>query len=132
MTEEERQLIVRECVAEAIPIDVEEVSLDSLILTELGADSLSLLDLVFRLEEAFDIEITRGELERAARGGMSDDEFAPDGVISDVGLERLRALMPEADAQIKPGLKPMDIVYLFSVRTFLRMVEAKLAEQPAS
>lgn len=126
MDAEARALIVRECIAEAIPVELEAVQLDALLLDELGADSLTLLDVVFRLEEAFDIEITRGELERAARGDMTDEEFAPDGVISDVGLARLRELMPEARDRIAPGLRPVDIVYLFSVRTFLRMVEAKL------
>lgn len=122
----ERALTVRTCVAEAIPVDLAEVHLDALLLDELGADSLTLLDVVFRLEEAFEIEITRGELEAAARGDLTDEEFAPDGEISAIGLERLRALLPEAGARIAPGLKPADIVRLFSVRTFLRMVEAKL------
>ena len=72
-----------------------------------------------------DIQITRGEMERAARGTMSDEEFAPQGVISEAGLARLRELMPEAAQRIQPGLRPAQILSLFSVRTFVNLVLAK-------
>ncbi len=117
---------VRECVAEALSLGVDEVAIESNLMEDLGADSLAFLDIVFQIEQAFDIEITRGEMERAARGDMSEDEFAPEGVISDAGLARLRELMPEAAERIKPGLKPQMILTLFTTRTFVNMVEGKL------
>jgi len=86
-------------------------------MADLGAESLDFLDIVFKLERAFDIQITRGEMERAARGDMSEDEFAPRGVLSPAGLERLRTLMPEARERIQPGLRPVQILSLFSVQT---------------
>ncbi len=92
---------------------------------DLGAESLDFLDIVFRLEREFDIQITRGEMEKASRGTMTADEFAPGGVISDAGLARLRELMPEAADRIKPGLRPSTILTLFSVQTFANMVIGK-------
>ena len=121
--------VVREVAAEAIAIEPERVLADS-NLYDLGAQSLEFLDIVFKLEQRYDIEITRGEMERAARGDMSEDEFAPDGVISEVGLDRLRELMPESSARIVPGLRVSQILSLFSVTTFARIVENKLARQP--
>lgn len=123
---ETRATIVRACVAESLSLAVDQVQLDANLMDELGADSLAFLDIVFRLEQEFDIQITRGEMERAARGDMSEDEFAPDGVISEAGLVRLRTLMPEAGDRIQPGLRPGQILTLFTVRTFLNMVEGKL------
>ena len=122
---------VRELVAEALARDVGEVKLESLLMEELGAESLDFLDLVFKLERAFDIQITRGEMERAARGTMSDEEFAPSGVVSEAGLARLRELMPEASHRIQPGLRPAQILSLFSVRTFVNLVLAKRQGQSA-
>jgi acyl carrier protein len=116
---------VREVVAEALARDVSQVKLESILMDELGAESLDFLDIVFKLERAFDIQITRGEMERAARGDMSDEEFAPGGVISEAGLTRLRELMPEAAQRIQPGLRPAQILSLFSVRTFVNLVLAK-------
>lgn len=118
---------VRSCVAEALARDVGKVELDSNLMDDLGAESLDFLDIVFRIEQMFAIQITRGEMERAARGDMSADEFAPKGVISEAGLARLRELMPEAAARIKPGLRPAEILRLFSVRTFVNIVDGKRA-----
>lgn len=117
---------VRGCVADALMVDLATVTLDSNLMNDLGADSLAFLDIVFKLEQAFDIEITRGEMERAARGDMTEDEFAPDGVVSDAGLARLRELLPEAADRIQPGLRPAGILGLFSVRTFVKIVDGKL------
>ena len=120
---------VRACIADALSLDVAEVAPDSNLMDDLGADSLAFLDIVFQLEQAFEIEITRGEMERAARGDMTDEEFAPDGVVSEAGLARLRELMPEAADRIKPGLRPQMILSLFTVQTFTNMVEGKLSGQ---
>jgi acyl carrier protein len=116
---------VCELVAEALARDAADVKPQSLLMDDLGAESLDFLDIVFKIERAFDIQITRGEMERAARGDMSDEEFAPGGVISEAGLQRLRQLMPEAAHRINPGLRPAQILGLFSVQTFVNMVEAK-------
>lgn len=116
---------VRAIVAESLAMQVDQVSPTVSLIDELGAESLDFLDIVFKLERAYDIQITRGELERAARGDMSDDEFAPGGVISEAGLARLRELMPEAAAKIKPGLHPGQILSLFTVQTFVHLVVGK-------
>ena len=123
---------VRRLVAEALARDLGAVRLESLLMSELGAESLDFLDLVFKLEHAFGIQITRGEMEKAARGEMSEEEFAPKGVISEAGLSRLRELMPEAADRIKPGLRPVQILSLFSVQTFVRLVQTKLAQRAAA
>jgi acyl carrier protein len=119
---------VRLLVAEAVGRPPTAVTLDASLVEDLGADSLALLDLVFMLERAFGIQITRGEIEQTARGDLTDEEFAPGGVISDIGLARLRALMPEAEGRIQPGLRQGQILALFSARTFASIV---LAKQPS-
>lgn len=115
----------RRIVADALGRADDEVKPSSILMADLGAESLDFLDIVFRLEREFDIQITRGEMERASRGDMSADEFAPGGVISEHGLERLRELMPEAKDRILPGLRPSTILTLFSVQTFANMVIGK-------
>lgn len=116
---------VRGIVAESLGCPLAAVRLTSILMEELGAESLDFLDIVFRIERDFKIEITRGEMERASRGDMTPEEFAPGGVISDAGLARLRELMPEAAERIVPGLRPSTILTLFTVQTFANMVIAK-------
>jgi acyl carrier protein len=117
--------MVRAIVAESLGRKLDDVKLESVLMADLGAESLDFLDIVFRLERDFGIEITRGEMEKASRGDMSAEEFAPSGVISEAGLARLRELMPEAADRITPGLRPSTILTLFSVQTFANMVIGK-------
>ncbi len=125
MTNEQIAEATRKIVADALGRGDDEVKLESILMEDLGAESLDFLDIVFRLEREFDIQITRGEMEKASRGDMTADEFAPGGVISEKGLARLRELMPEAKERIKPGLRPSTILTLFSVQTFANMVIGK-------
>jgi acyl carrier protein len=129
----EQELAEKVCaiVAEALARPPGSVARHHSLMADLGAESLDFLDIVFRLEQSFDIQITRGEMERAARGTMSEDEFAPGGVIGAAGLERLRQLMPEARDRIRPGLRPVEILGLFTVETFARIVQGKREGQSA-
>ena len=127
LDEVERGVI--ETVAEALAKAPSTITLGSNLMRDLGAESLDFLDIVFKLEQQFAIQITRGEMERATRGDMTDDEFAPKGVISERGLDRLRELLPEAAPLIKPGLRAAQILSLFSVQTFVNIVKGKQAGQ---
>jgi acyl carrier protein len=127
MNDEELSSRVCAIVASSLGCDPEQVQPASCLMEELGAESLDFLDIVFELERAFDIQITRGEMERAARGDMSEEEFAPGGTVSPAGLERLRQLLPEVRDRIKPGLRPVQILGLFTVQTFINLVQAKRA-----
>ncbi len=117
---------VRSAIAESLTCEEGDVGLEVTLIDGLGAESLDFLDIVFKIERAFDIQITRGEMERVARGDMSDEEFAPDGVVSERGLARLRELMPEAADRIHPGLRPAEILGLFTPQTFVNLVNGKL------
>lgn len=116
---------VVQIVSEALATDKAKVKLNSNLVEDLGAESLDFLDIVFKIERVFNIQITRGEMERAARGDMSEEDFAPGGVISPAGLARLQELMPEAADRVVPGLRPVQILGLFTVQTFVNLVIGK-------
>lgn len=48
---------VRGLIADQLSIDVDEVTLDSVITDDLGADSLDVVDLVMSFEDEFGLEI---------------------------------------------------------------------------
>ena len=118
---------IQNVIADALYVDKEEVVRDANLMKDLGAESIDFLDIIFRLEKEFDIKLPKGEVEKKAREGMSDDEFAVSGRLSDKALARLRDMMPEIAAdQFKPGLMVRDIAALFTVATFERMVNEQL------
>jgi acyl carrier protein len=55
---------VQKIIAEQLGIDKEEVTLESQIVDDLGADSLDVIELLMMFEEEFDIEITDEESEK--------------------------------------------------------------------
>ncbi|MDV2495715.1 MAG: acyl carrier protein [bacterium] len=120
---------VRAIILEALGVDEKEVDLKTRLIEELDAESLDFLDIVFRLERSFGIKIPRGEIERNARGGLSDEEFEDNGMVTPEGLEALQRVMPEVDPiYFKDGLAVRDIPRLFTVETFYNIVLAKIAE----
>ena len=48
---------IRKLLSEQLDIDPEEITMDSTLLEDLGADSIELVDLVMSVEEEYDIEV---------------------------------------------------------------------------
>jgi acyl carrier protein len=115
---------VQAIIADALYLDASEVTPESTLMKDLGAESIDFLDIVFRLEKEFSIKLPKGDIERRARGSLSEDEFAIDGRLTPRALEQLQRVMPEVDpAALKAGFLLRDIPSLFTVKTFSRMVD---------
>jgi acyl carrier protein len=127
MNEEEIVSKVKLSIAETVGIKEEEVTLDASVIDDLGADSLDLLDLVFQLEQEFDIRITRGEIESRAKETMPEEDFEVDGFLSEKAKEALRSSLPEVDAsRFEGNIRKSEIPRLFTVKTFIKIVKEKL------
>ncbi|MGI9517085.1 MAG: acyl carrier protein [Pirellulaceae bacterium] len=86
---------VREALVDALGVDDEEVTPDATMVGDLGAESIDFLDIVFKLEKAFDIQIPRDEL--FPDDILTNAEFVQDGKVTPDGLARLKERMPFAD-----------------------------------
>ncbi|USQ14055.1 acyl carrier protein [Legionella lytica] len=121
---------VREIVADVLVIDEDEVSQNSRLIADLGAESIDFLDLVFQLEKEFKIKIPRGQLEKNARGDLAEDEFEKGGVLTAEGLVALQNYLSEVPAdQFKSSMKVNEIPTLFTVETFCKLVVSAMNEQ---
>ncbi len=54
---------IREIICNQLELEEDMVTLDSVLLDDLGADSLDLVDLVMTFEDEFDMEISDEDLE---------------------------------------------------------------------
>src|SRR5438067_12084189 len=97
-TQDEIYTKVSATLVEALNVDEEDIRPTSTLQGDLGAESIDVLDIVFRLERQFGIKIPRGELfpESIFQG---DPEFVQDGKVTPKGLNELREKMPFADIQ---------------------------------
>src|SRR5437660_3019570 len=126
-TQEEIYAKVSATLVEALNVDEEEISPDSTLQGDLGAESIDFLDIVFRLEREFGIKIPRGELfpESIFQG---DPEFVQNGKVTERGLAELRQRMPFADlSSFEKNPELAGISDLFTVEMITRYIKGKLA-----
>ena len=118
---------VRAVVADALYLDADEVQRESSLMKDLGAESIDFLDIIFRLEKEFSIKLPKGDIERKARGGLSEEDFAVGGKLTAAGMTSVKHAMPEVNpTEFSRQLLVRDIPSLFTVATFERMVSEQL------
>jgi acyl carrier protein len=118
---------VKEIIVDVLVIDEDKVQPTSRLIADLGAESIDFLDLVFQLEKEFAIKIPRGQLEKNARGDLSESEFEQNGVLTDKGVVALKSYLSEVPADyFKSTIKTNEIPTLFTVETFCKLVESAL------
>jgi acyl carrier protein len=86
---------VREALVDALGVDEDEVTPSATLRGDLDAESIDFLDIVFRLEKAFDIKIERGEL--IPMDVLEDTSYVSDGKVNAAGIAKLKERMPFAD-----------------------------------
>ena len=117
---------VQEVLIDALGVDDDEVTAEATLMGDLGAESIDFLDIVFRLEKAFEIKIPREEL-FPAENLMNDSEFVHNGKLTEKGLAELREKMPHTDIttfESDPDINKL--ADLFTVNAIVNYVEGKL------
>ncbi len=122
---------ITEVLVDALAVDEDEVTPEAKLTTDLGAESIDFLDISFKLEQAFGIKISQGEL--FPESAASNPEYVQDGRITEKGLAEFKQRMPHVDFsefEQDPQLTRMGV--LFTVDTLVRFVEQKLAASAAA
>jgi acyl carrier protein len=126
-TQEEIFAKVRTALVDALGVDDDEVQADATLTGDLGAESIDFLDIIFRLEKAFDIKIPRGEL--FPENILTDAQYVQNGKVTETGLAELRKRMPFADLDAfakNPNVQ--DFGKLFTVKMICGYIAQKLAK----
>ncbi len=100
MTRDEIFQTVRSIREEALGVDEEEVSLEASLTSDLEAESIDFLDIVFRLEKSFStsdrpFKIEQGEL--FPENLLDNPEWVADAKFTDAGMTMLKERMPHVD-----------------------------------
>jgi len=124
---------VRAIVADVLAVDEDEIEPTGSFIEDYGGQSIDLLDLMFQLEREFGVEITRGAIEKHARGDMPDEEFEENGRITEKGLARLKEYLSEVpEERIKEGMLVVEIPTLFTTETICKVVLRAQQEKEAA
>lgn len=116
---------VQNALVEALGVDEEEVTPQATMVGDLGAESIDFLDIVFRLEKAFGIEIPRAEL--FPEDILTNAEYVQDGKVTPPGVAELKKRMPFADlSKFEANPVVQDFGNLLTVSDLCRYVETKV------
>lgn len=130
MTEQEIFEKLVPLVREVTGVREDQVTMDSGLMQDLGAESVDLLDFSFLIEETFDIVIDADEFEQQASKKLNNEEYEEDGVLTNEALEELRKALPEVPVKyLQPGLKKIELPSVLNIAVFVHLIQRKLAEK---
>ncbi len=126
-TRDEIKEQITEVLEDALGVDADEVTPQSTLMADLGAESIDFLDIVFRLEKAFDIKIGREEL-FPAESLLNDGSLVNDSRLTDKGVAMLKEKMPHTDlTEFEKDPDVNKLGDLFTVDSVVNFIEQRLA-----
>lgn len=134
MNKQEAWDAVEAAVMEALGVEVEDVTPDATIMDELGAESIDVLDMLFRVERKVGVKIKAADLAAHLQGGIPDDEFGDENeIVTPRGLAHLKTVMPQIDLAALAGrLEAKSVIKLFTVQNLADLVEQRAAANQAA
>ena len=130
MTRDEIFQTVRSIMEEALGVDEEEVTPEASLTSDLEAESIDFLDIVFRLEKSFStperpFKIEQGEL--FPENLLENAEWVTDGKFTDAGMTMLKERMPHVDFSAFQNDRNVEkVAELITVNSIVDFVERKL------
>ena len=116
---------VKDSLIEALGLDDDEVTPEATMVGDLGAESIDFLDIVFRLEKAFGIEIPRKEL--FPEDILTNAEFVEGGKVTETGINEIKARMPFIDlSKFEENPVVQDFGNLLTVSDLCRYISGKV------
>ena len=115
---------VQGVLVDALGVDDDEVTPTARLTTDLHAESIDFLDIVFRIEKAFSFKIGQGEL---FPDNINDPKYVTDGVVNAAGLALLKEKMPHVDfTAFSADPKLEKVSEVFTVDSLVKFVAYKL------
>jgi acyl carrier protein len=120
---------VQTAVVDALGVDEDEVTPEATLLDELGAESIDLLDILFRLERKLGVKIQAADLAAYVQGGIADDDFGDEnGIITERGLAHLKTVMPQInESELRGSFQAEKVMSLFTVDNLTDLVMSRVA-----
>jgi acyl carrier protein len=119
---------LRPLITEVTGVPAAEIAMESVLMTDLGAESIDLLDLSFLIEETFAVTLEANEFERQVRSSIAGSAYVVEGRLTPEALAELRRLLPEVPAaRLSTGLRQADLPTVLTVGVFVHLVQRKLA-----
>ncbi len=116
---------IQEILVDALAVDDDEVTNEATLIGDLGAESIDILDISFKLEQEFGFKIAQGEL--FPEGITQDPEYVEDGKVTAKGLSLLKERVPHFNfAQLEADPSVENVAKIFTVDALVTFCDQKL------
>jgi acyl carrier protein len=120
---------VRECLAESLALQADEIEPGSRLIDDLGADSLDFLDILFSLEQRFELKLRSMDLDALLRVDLSADKLVEKRFIPRAEIDRMAQWLPAlAAAKDRDHVTPRMLYSYLTVESLVILVERKQGE----
>jgi acyl carrier protein len=129
MADEQTLSAVKQAVVDALGVGSDEVKPETTLMDDLGAESIDLLDILFRLERKLGVKVKAADIAAYVQGDIPEGEFGgDDGKVTPAALAQLKKIMPQIDFDDLNGQLETDkVMMLFSVENLADLVSARAA-----
>ncbi|GHT25426.1 acyl carrier protein [Planctomycetales bacterium] len=118
---------VKDDLIEALALEDDEITPNATLIGDLGAESIDLLDIVYRLEKRYNIKIERGELAPEDIVNDTTGKYVVEGKFTDDGLAEIRKRLPNADlSAFEKNPVVTNLTTILTVKDLCYLVEQKL------
>jgi acyl carrier protein len=127
MTTDEIYIAVQVLVADRLALKKDQITLESRLIDDLGADSLDFIDIIFGLERKFAIKMRDGELDFISRLDFSSPQVMRHGYVNQGTVEQLKPWLPDLERLPDPAkVTPGAIFSCITVKTLCTLVQRRL------
>lgn len=118
---------VKDVLVDALAVDEDQITPNATLFKDLGAESIDILDISFKLEKAFGFKIAQGEF---FPENVTKEQYVKDGRVTAEGLAALKQRLPHVDfSSFEKDPKIDNLGRLFTVQTVVSFVERKLTQK---
>ncbi len=118
---------MQETLSAALGVDKNDVTPEASLVRDLGAESIDFIDIIFRLEKAFDIKIPSGDL--FPSHVLNDERFVSQGKVTPAGLQELKAKVPYLDVDsFSRDPQVAKLADFFTVRMVMNYIQDRLSK----
>jgi acyl carrier protein len=116
----------KDAVVGALGVGEDEVTPDATLMDDLGAESIDLLDILFRIERSTGVKVQASDIGEYIQGGISDDEFGnEEGILTDKGFDQLKTAMPQIDDAQRGQMRAEEVINHFTVQNLADLVASR-------
>ena len=120
---------LRPMIADSLAIDASQISMQSRLIDDLGADSLDFVDLIFAIEKEFGVKVREADFNFLAKLDFTSPTVMQDGFITAETIDRLLPLLPAlGNVADRAHVTPQQLFSLMTVESLCIMIERQVAQ----